>query len=150
SGRPAAVKNVSRSASSGSAGSSVLDTTASWSSRTASLTLLDPTLTTSTFTAAPRPGHRRGPGSRRGPGPARDRRQVSEVLTHVALVLVELRLAEVEDSVRALGPAPGPAERLLGQVEPAHPVEHHHVEGRRGGALLPVAADVEAVGVALP
>ena len=43
-----------------------------------------------------------------------------------------------------------PVDRVDGELETVNPVEHGHIEGRRGGALLLVAADVQALPVGPP
>jgi len=52
-----------------------------------------------------------------------------------------------DQRIRPLAETGRPFERQRGQMEPAHLVEHHHVERGRGRSLLVEATDVEALRV---
>src|SRR5215211_981969 len=84
-----------------------------------------------------------------GPDPVANLGWVLEVLPRVSRGPGDQRFAPGDQGGRdaVLPLARGALKRLCGQVVAAHAVEDHHVEGRRGGALLFEAAYVEAVDV---
>src|SRR5262245_32363218 len=84
---------------------------------------------------------RRGAVPRR-PAPARDLRHVVAVLPNVVLVLEQLLLDRLLEIGGAGAQLRQPGDHGLHQMEAVRVVEHHHVEGRRGRALLPVAVHV--------
>src|SRR5262249_25238749 len=78
----------------------------------------------------------RAPGNSIGPDPVADLGYVLEVLVDVQAMGRELRVTVVQERLGAVGTAARPPHRLLGEVEPAHVVQHHHVERRGRGALF--------------
>ena len=81
------------------------------------------------------------------PGPVVDVGNVGEVLADVGLVLGEPGVAQGHQVLPAARADRRAAKGLLGEVEPAHPVEDDHVERRGRRALLGEATHVEAAGV---
>src|SRR5580765_3726500 len=81
----------------------------------------------------------------RAPAPVADLGQILEMLADVAGVQPQLALPALETIAARGAQAWATTHRLGGQMKPAHLVDDRHVEGRRRGALLDVAAHVEAV-----
>src|ERR1700722_6433407 len=78
------------------------------------------------------------------PTPIPDFRQILEMLADVRVMLVELPVEHI-DRIGGLRTEPRHMlERVNSQMEAAHLVHHHHVEGSGGGAHVVEAADVEA------
>src|SRR3954454_18042213 len=79
----------------------------------------------------------------RAPLPVADLRQVLSVRPDVDAVLDQLVLQGLPGPAGRALEAVDPVDDVHGEVEAVDLVEDRHVEGRRGGALLLVATDVE-------
>ena len=138
-----AARSASRSARPRTAARSRDQLTRSSASSIRSLRLLEPALTTRTRTGATsRPGSPARSSRGRPGGPRRARGCTPGRQALVGHLLAQAGGARAQ---------PGHAvDHVHDQVEAVQVVEHDHVEGRRGGALLLVAAHVEVVVIGPP
>src|SRR5438552_14309295 len=77
------------------------------------------------------------------PSPVEDLGHIIVVALNPGAMLGQLLLEALHDVARRRAQTWNAAQRLDGQVIPAHAIDHGHVEGSRGRALLHVSPNVE-------